>query len=594
MLAERRKTYALVFLIAYFIFLPVLARFAGCSGLYDAYMYAVTDVAARPFAIDFSIRTLKVCLTGTIMYWLGAACFLMNMKNYRFGEEYGSAKFGSKYKLNRFYRCQETLDGIAANLRNLHFTEKVMVGLDVFRHQKNLNTLIIGGSGTWKTRGFIIPNLLRANCSYVITDPKGEILAKTGKFLKLMGYKIRVLDLKEHWKSHCYNPFAYFRGDDDILKFVNQTWEAMSDKKATKGEQIWDDQAKNMFMSLVMYLYHYAPPDEQNFDMVMKLIHEIKASEDARQQLTAVDIMFERIDHNSATYGYYKGWSAAKGRTLASIISTLTAKLTVFNLDSLRKLTMCDELDLTSLATEKVALFCVIPDNDTSYNFIAGTMYSQLIQQLYEYADTVCHGMLPRHVRFLMDEFANVALPDDYEKILSTSRSRNISFAIVLQNKNQIEALYEKVYQSLIGNCDEILFLGSSEYETCKYFSDLLGNETVDVMTQNSTRGTNASVTKNMQKIGRALMFPDELRKLDNRKAILLIRGEDPVIDYKIRLKKCRNYKYLADGIRTKKNMYEWGNAEMASGNLQVISPSYGGKITPLPKTDAVLVNYYM
>ena len=592
MLGERRKMYFRVWLITYIIYLPILARLAGCDSLYNIYTYIQTDVKYAPFAIDFSDRTLRVCIIGSLVYWLLCACVLLNMKNYRYDEEYGSTKLGSINKLKRIYRCHKSIDGLKAKLCNLCFTEKVMMGLDVFRHNRNLNTLIIGGAGTWKTRGFILPNLLRANCSYVITDPKGEILAKIGKFLKIMGYKIRVLDLKTHSKSHCYNPFVYFRGDDDILKFVNQTWEAMSDKTAAKGEQIWDDQAKNMFISLLMYLYHYAPADEQNFDMLMKLIHEIKASEGAKQEVTAIDILFERIEHDSAAYGYYKGWSAAKGRTLASIVATLTAKLTVFNLDSLKKLTMCDDLNLTELATEKVALFCVIPDNDTSYNFIAGTLYSQLIQQLYEYADTVCHGPLPRHVRFLMDEFANVALPDDYEKILSTSRSRNISFAIVLQNKNQIEALYEKVYKSLIGNCDEILFLGSSEYDTCKYFSDLIGNETVYVKTYNTTHGSNASMTKNETKVGRLLFTPDELRKLDNKKAVLLIRGEDPVIDYKINLKRCKNYKYLADGQRFKDNMYEWGSTERSIGSMSIIPSSYSGKITPLPQTDAVFIDY--
>lgn len=588
MLAERKRIYTLVLFVLYMFFLPVLAFSAHADGMPE--IVAVLS-GKEKLHIVFDRQTLKICITGTGLYVIGGAGFIMNLKNTRYGEEYGSAKFGSRFKLNRFYKCREAAEGVAARFRNLHLTEKAMIGLDVFRHQKNLNTLIIGGAGTWKTRGFIFPNILAANCSYVITDSKGEILRATGKFLKMMGYTIRVLDLKEHWKSHCYNPFVYFRGDDDILKFVNQTWEAMSDKTAMKGEQVWDDLAKIMFISLIMYLYHYAPPEEQNFDMLMKLINEIKSQENAQQeQKTVIDILFERIDHNSATYGYYKGWSAAKGRTLSSIVATLMAKLTVFNLDSLRQLTRCDEMNLTELATKKVALFCVIPDNDDSYNFIAGTLYSQLIQQLYSYADNVCEGPLARHVRFLMDEFANIALPDNYEKILSTSRSRNISFAIVLQNKSQIEALYKEVYKSLIGNCDSILFLGSSEYETCEYFSKLLDKETVVVQTYNVTRGMNASATKNETKIGRELMTPGELRSLDNRKAVLLIRGEDPVIDYKINVRRCKNYKYMADGRRKKKNKYEWGSTDLAVGSMKVISPSYAGKITPLPETDAELV----
>lgn len=591
MLAARKKVYTTVCLVLYLFFLPVMAACAHKSGIPEIASMLATG---EGFRIVFDAQTLKVCITGTLLYAVACAGFIMNMKNTRYGEEYGSAKFGSRYKLNRFYRCHEDADGIRAKLRNMQLTEKVMMGLDVFRHGKNLNVLIFGGSGTGKTRGFIIPNIFRiilSQSSCVITDPKGEILTMTGKLFKMMGYCVRVLDLKEHWKSHCYNPFVYFRGDDDILKFVNQAWEAMSDKKASKGEQIWDDQAKNMLISLMMYLYHYAPAEEQNFDMVMKLVQEIKAQEGPGEaEKTVIDILFDRIDKSSATYGYYKGWSAAKGRTLSSIVSTLTAKMTVFNLDSLRQLTRCDELNLTELATEKTVLFCVIPDNDDSYNFIAGTLYSQLIQQLYDYADKVCHGPLPRHVRFLMDEFANIALPDNYQKILATARSRNMSFVIVLQDKSQIEALYEKVYKSLLANCDAQLFLGSQEFETCKYFSDLMDKETVIVKTVNVTHGANASSTKNETKIGRELMTPGELRNLDNRKAVLLVRGENPVIDNKINLKHCSLYKYIADGSRKKKNMYDWGSTDRSTGSMHLMTSSYGGRITPLPEPDGELV----
>lgn len=576
----------------YFIILPVVARVSHApGGLPGVMSYIEAEVLNHPFYITLDGHTLSVCVKFSLIYLLVCSACIMNMKNYRLGEEYGSAKFGSKYKLNRFYKCKEDGGGLPAKLRNCHFTEKVLMGLDWMRHGKNLNTLIIGGAGTGKSRGFIFPNLLRANCSYVVTDSKGELLTKIGMFLfKVMGYKIRILDLKNPEKGHCYNPFVYFRNDEDIFKYVDQSWEAMSDKAAMKGEQIWDDQAKNMYKSLVMYLFHYAPPEEQNMDMVMRLVKEIKASEGPKKEVSAVDVLFGKIDKSSATYGCYRMWAAAQGRTLSSILATLTAKLAAFNLESIRKMTMCDELNFRELATEKVALFAVLPDNHTTFNFIAGIMYSQLIQTLYDYADNVCHGPLPRHVRFLMDEFANVALPDDYEKILSTSRGRNISFAIVLQNKSQIEALYEKVYQSIIGNCDEILFLGSSELETCKYFSELLDNETVVVRTTNVTKGMHGSTTVNETKAARALMTPGELRNLSNRKSILLIRGEDPIIDFKINLKRCRNYEYMADGKRTKKNAYDWGRTEKSLGSVSTVPASYSGYITPLPETDAELV----
>lgn len=592
MLAERKKLYAKIFAIMYIFYIVIVARFSGCKNIMDV-LVQYKYISVHPFSFDFSLRMLRVCIIATMVYVMVAYAVISNMKNYRYNEEYGSAKFGNKKKLDKFYSCKQDDGMTSADKRNLRFTENVRIGLDVYRHNKNLNTLIIGGSGTWKTRGFVFPNLLLGNCSYVVTDPKGEILAKVGKYLKMIGYEIRVLDLKNHFKSNCYNPFRYFRGDDDILKFVNQAWESMSDKRAAKGEDIWDNQAKNMFISLLMYLYHYAPTVEQNFDTLMQMIQQIKAGEGNKQEFTAIDILFENIDHTSAAYGYYKGWSAAQGRTLASILSTLTAKLTVFNLDSLKALTRCDELDFKSMADKKVALFCVIPDSDSSYNFIAGTLYSQLIQCLYDYADNECKGSLPIHVRFIMDEFANVALPDDYEKILSTARSRNMSFAIILQNKNQIEALYEKVYKSLIGNCDEIIFLGSSELDTCKYFSELLGDETVIVKTVNVTKGLNSSATVNENKAGRNLLKPDELRKLDNRKAVLLIRGEDPVIDYKIKLNKCDNYKYMADGKSYIENEYDWGGNDYSIGSVELLPNTYIGPIIPLPEMDVEFVDIY-
>ncbi len=587
MLRERKIIYAKFLGVMFIPYILLVIRFSACKGLIDILEsmeeHGIIYVPALPSGI------IRIIITATLIYLLFMLCFLLNMKNYRYDEEYGSAKLGSAALLGRKYSCRQGSDEADADERNLCLTKKVDIGLDVYRHNRNLNTLIIGGSGAMKTRGYVIPNILRANCSYIITDPKGEILRKTGSYLKKEGYEIRVLDLKQLDKSNGYNPFKYFRGDSDILKFVVQSWEAMSDKTAAKGEEIWDNQAKNMLMSLMMYLYHYAPSSEQNFDMVMKLVQEIKASEGARQEITAIDVLFEAIDHDSPTYGYYKGWSAAKGRTLASIVATLTAKLTVFNLDSIRKLTMCDELDFTSIAERKVALFCVIPDSDKSYNFLAGTMYSQLIQELYDYADNVCNGPLKRHVRFIMDEFANIALPDDYEKILSTARSRNISFAIILQDKSQIEALYEKVYKSLIANCDCKLFLGSSEPETCKFFVELMGKETVYIKTVNTTHGANSSSTSNISKAAREIFTPDELVKLNNNKCVLIIRGEDPVVDYKIQLKKCKNYKKLCDGGRSRGKIYDWGEYETA-GSASIINSSYSGRIIPLPDTTSKLI----
>ena len=583
MLNEKKRKLALSFFMAYPFMLYIFILIAPYTDSFSRLIYESANMSMRPI---YSDNTIEVCVLGTVIYVLAAITIVGSLKNYRNKEEYGSSKLIPAYVLNKILACKDKLN-------NIRLTENIMLGLDYIRHQLNLNIMIFGGSGAGKTRGFIIPNLLLGNSSFVITDPKGEILYKIGKFLlKIKGYDIRILDLKNHEKSMCYNPFAYFRDDDDIHKFVDGAWEAMSDKKAVRGEDIWREQAKAVLMSIMMYLHHYAPPEEQNFETVMKLLQEIKVSEGMKQETSAIDVLFNLLSPDDPCYGYYKTWSAAKGRTLGSIMATLMAKMTVFNLESLRKLTYCDELKLNELGTKKVALFCITPDNNSSYNFLAGTMYTQLIQQLYDYADNVCHGPLPVPVRFLMDEFANIALPDDYEKILSTARSRNISFVIVLQNKQQIEALYEKVYQSMMDNCNTFLFLGSNEIETCKYFSDLLGDETVVVRTYSKTFGLKGNVTRNETKAARKLMTPDEIKRLSNKKAIVFVRGLDAVVDNKIKLKKCINYKYLADGRRTKVNGFEWGQTNYASGSMELVTSKNAGKIQPLPViSSAVLLD---
>lgn len=581
MLAEKKRQMAWAFVMAYPFFLYFFVCIAPYANSFRDIIYGMEHMSYKPVWCD---KTLKVCAICSVAYIMIAVMVVTTMKNYRTDEEYGDAKLGSVTMLNWIYACKKKLN-------NIRLTENIMMGIDVFRHGLNLHTMVIGGSGSWKTRGYIIPNILMGNCSFVITDPKGDVLYKVGRFLlKILGYDVRVFDLKNHEKSLCYNPFVYFRNDNDIVRFVNNTWEAMSDKRATRGDDMWPDQAKAMLLSLMMYLYHYAPVEEQNFETVMNMLNEIKSSEGMKAEVTPIDLLFEQIPHDDPCYGYYKAWSAAKGRTLASILATLQAKMKVFNLESMRRLTYCDELNLRDLATKKVALFCVTPDIDKSFNFLAGTMYSQLIQVLFDIADNVYHGPLPQTVRFLWDEFANIALPDDYENILSTARSRNISFSIVLQNKQQIEALYEKVYQSLIGQCDTFLFLGSNELETCKYFSELMGDETVVVKTYNTTYGMHGSVTKQESKAGRKLMTPGELRKLNKKKAVLIIRGEDPVIDYKIRLKKCKNYKYLAEGRRKKKYAFNWGTTEYASGEAVALS-KYTKRYNPIPNTTSTLMD---
>lgn len=460
--------------------------------------------------------------------------------------------------------------------QNSLFTANVRVGLS--SRADNINCLILGGAGTGKSRSFIIPNLIQMNCNPVITDPKGEILKKTGQLLKDNGYDVRVLDLIHHDKSHCYNPFAYFRSDDEILMFVNNMWAAMEDKTAQKGEQIWDDQAKNVMMSLCLYLYHFAPPQERNMDMVIHLFNQIDTSEQKKDK-DPIDLLFGDIEDKTDTaYTYYSAWSTAKGVTLASICATFSAKMSVFNLNSMKQLTYTDEIGIPDLARKKVAVYMIIPDNNTVYNFIAGTLYTQMFQRLYDIADNEYNGPLPRAVRFFMDEFANIALPNDYTRILSTSRSRNVSFIIVLQDKQQIEAIFEKYYRTIYGNCAFYLFLGSMELETCKYYSELLGKETIVVTNWTRNYGRNGGSSKQIQLMARELKSPDELMRLDSKKCILYTH-QGVVEDYKYDVRDHPLYHRIAD--KPGDTIYDWGSAPLVDqGGLTMMPADYRGVLT--------------
>lgn len=471
-------------------------------------------------------------------------------------------------------------------LNNTLYTANVRVGMA--SRAKNINCMIVGGAGTGKSRGFIIPNLIQMNCNPVITDPKGEILKMTGQLLKDNGYEIRVLDLIHHQKSHGYNPFAYFRNDDDILKFVNNMWDAMEDKEAQKGDPIWPLQAKNLMLSLCYYLYHFAPKEEQNMDMVISMANAISSS-DEKKNPDEIAILFESIEDKTDTaYTYYTAWSVAQDATLTSITTTFKSKMAIFNLQSMKNLTYRDEMDLLDLATKKVAIFMVIPDSDKSYNFVAGTLYTQLFQQLYDLADDHFNGPLPRPVRFYMDEFANIALPDDYSKILSTSRSRNISFVIVLQAKQQLEALFEKQYQTIYSNCAYLLFLGSQEYETCEYYSKLLGKETITVINWTKNYGKGGGSSKQKQKVARELMTPDELRGLDDDRCVLYT-AKGVVYDFKYDLTKHPLYHKVADSDSDAK--YDWGAARyMEDGSVRLMD-TYHGPVTRLPTVNGELMD---
>ena len=499
---------------------------------------------SRPFHITLCEDSLKTILVLLLCYGLAIGIYLSTQRNYRRREEHGSAQWGSPVQVNRKYADK-------VPTRNKILTQNVSVGLDGRKHRRNLNALVCGGSGAGKTRFFAKPNLCQANSSYVVLDPKGELLRDTGNLLSAKGYDIKVLDLINMEKSHCYNPFVYLRSDNDIQRLVTNLFKNTTPKGSQSQDPFWDQAATMLLLALIFYLHYEAPPEEQNFPMVMEMIRAGEVREDDETYKSALDILFERLEMRNPEHialKYYRSYHSGSGKTLKSIQITLISRLEKFNLESLASITQNDELELWSIGEKKTAVFAIIPDNDSSFSFLVGMLYTQLFQQLYYQADVIHGGRLPVHVHFLMDEFANVALPDEFDKLLSTMRSREISVSIIIQNLAQLKALFEKQWESIVGNCDEFLYLGGNEQSTHEYVSKLLGKETIDTNTYGQSKGRNGSYSTNWQLAGRELMTPDEVRMLDNRYALLFFRGERPVEDLKFDILKHPNIALTADG----------------------------------------------
>ena len=497
-----------------------------------------------PFSITLVETTPKCILVCLGIYALAIGIALSSERNTRNGEEHGSAKWGNARLLCKKY-------ALSLYASNLIFTQSIRLGLDSKMHRRNLNVLIVGGSGAGKTRFYAKPNLYQANTSFVILDPKGELTRDAGELLEAMGYEVRVLDLIHMQDSHCYNPFVYIENDNDAQRLVTNLFKATTPKNSTNNDPFWDTAAQMLLMALVLFLHHEAPPEEQNFAMVMELLSEGEVQENNDSYQSPLDILFFQLaqrEPNHIAVKYYINYRSGSGKTLKSIQITLMARLEKFNLQSLASMTNTDELDLPSLGEKKVALFAQIPDNDSSFNFIVSILYTQLFQQLFSLADRKYGGALPVHVHFLMDEFANVSLPDDFDKILSVCRSREVSCSIILQNMAQLKALFEKQWESIAGNCDSFLYLGGNEKETHKYVSELLGKETIDTTNHGRTKGRNGSWSTNYQQTGRELLTPDEVRMLDNDYALFFLRGERPVMDRKYNIMKHPNVKLSADG----------------------------------------------
>ena len=521
-----------------------------------------SDILSNPLNITLVEDSFKTVLIFLLIYIFAILIYESTRKNYRRKEENGSAKWGDAKKLNKKYEQNNNYNKI--------LTKNVSIGLNGKKHRRNVNVLVIGGSGAGKTYSYCKPNVMQCSSSYVILDPKGEILRDTGFLLEKNGYEIKILDLINMEKSHCYNPFVYIKTDNDVQKLATNLFKSTTPKGSQTQDPFWDTAASMLLLALIFYLKYEAPSEEQNFPMVMEMLRAGDVKEDDDDYVSPLDMLFNRLETKNQEHialKYYRSYHSGSAKTLKSIQVTLASRLEKFNLESMAALTQTDELDLGSLGERKVALFAIIPDNDTSFNFLVSILYTQLFQQLFYIADYKYGGSLPIHVHFVMDEFANVSLPDDFDKILSVMRSREVSVSIILQNLAQLKALFEKQWESIVGNCDEFLYLGGNEQSTHKYVSELLGKETIDLDTHGKSTGHSGNYSTNYQIAGRELLTPDEIRLLDNNYALLFIRGERPVKDLKFNLKEHFNSQYTPIGNKNIKP-YLHGKTENAIGTI--------------------------
>lgn len=500
-----------------------------------------------PFAIAWTAYTPRFVLGALVLYGFAVALYLSSRENRRPGEEHGSAKWGSPRQLCAKYRDKDPM-------KNTLLTQNVRMGLNGKIHRRNLLQIVIGGSGAGKTRYFCKPNLMQANCSFLITDPKGETMRAVAPLLLEEGYEIKVFDLIDPTHSDSFNPFPYIKDDKDAMKLVNNLIKNTTPKNASNNDPFWEKSEIALDTALILYLLHEAPPEEQNFEMVMYMIENGGAREDDDDFQSPLDLLFEALeeeDPDHVAVREYKIFQQAAGKTAKSILLSAAVRLSAFILPQIVGITCRDDMELGLMGERKQAVFAIIPDNDGTFNYLVGMLYTCAFQALYYQADKVHQGALPVPVRLMMDEFCNVSLPDDFGKLQATMRSRNIMSTIVLQNISALKALFKDDWEGLMGNADTLLYLGGNEISTHKYISELLGKETIVTQNHSQSKGRNGSFSVSTQQAGRELLTPDEVRTLDNDYALLFIRGEKPVMDKKYDILKHPNIKRTEDGGAT-------------------------------------------
>lgn len=504
-----------------------------------------SEVTQTPFSLHWTPYTMKFIGIFLLLYGGAILFYYTGQKNTRPGEEHGSASWGSVRELDKKYRDKDAG-------KNVILTQHLQMNMNGKLHRRNLLQIIVGGSGSGKTRFLAKPNLMLANASFIVTDPKGEMLRAVGNLFLEKGYVLRVFDLIDPSKSDCYNPFCYIRKDADVFKLIDNFIKNTTPKNAKSNDPFWEKSETALDSALMLYLLHEAPPEDQNMETILYMIENGGAKEEDDDYSSPLDLLFEALEEEQPDHiavRQYHIFKQAAGKTAKSILVSAAVRLASFTLPEIQRITATDDMELGKLGERKQAIFCIIPDsNDASLNFLVGMLYTQAFQELYYQADKVHQGALPVPVRLMFDEFANVALPDGYARLQATMRSRNIMSTIVLQNISQLKALFKDDWEGIIGNADSFVYLGGNEQSTHKYISELLGKETIDTRTSSQSKGRNGSFSQNFQQTGRELMTPDEVRRLDNKNAIVLIRGEKPVIDEKYDILKHPNIHRTEDG----------------------------------------------
>ena len=527
------------------LWLAAIAAYAYEDGMnLFQWMGRFSQVLERPFSIGWTPYTLKCMLGSLLLYGCGIALYYSSRENRRPGEEYGSAKWGSPKELNRKYMDHRHKDA------NIILTQRVRLGMDGYITQRNMNVLVVGGSGSGKTRFFCKPNIYSANCSYLITDPKGELLRAAGALLAAQGYEVRVFNLIDPSQSDGYNPFSYIHSEKDVLTLIDNLIKNTTPRNASSNDPFWEKAEIALDSALMLYLVSEAPPEEQNFEMLIYMMNFAEVREEDDQYRSPLDMLFRALEEeqpNHVAVKQYKAFKQAAGKTAKSILISCGARLAVFDIAELREVTAYDELELDTLGDRKTALFLIMSDTDDSFNFLISMCYTQLFNLLCEKADDVYGGRLPVHVRCLIDECANIGQIPKLEKLVATIRSREISACLVLQAQSQLKAIYKDNADTIIGNMDTSIFLGGKEPTTLKELAAVLGKETIDTYNTGESRGRETSHSLNYQKLGKELMSQDELAVMDGGKCILQLRGVRPFLSDKYDITKHPNFQYTAD-----------------------------------------------